>query len=142
MKNFRWILFFAVIAMLISPFLVLAQSPGQVIVEQGPGLFQKIGSWIQDNVLGVLITFVVGILAQHGWTLVIKRLANKGAIVTKEIGEFFTDSSNFMNVLDNAIKDDGKIDQNSVKEVLAAGKEVLAEGKDVIISIKPKNDSI
>jgi hypothetical protein len=35
---------------------------------------------------------------------------------------------------------DGTIDQNSLKEALAAGKEVYIEGKDVIASFKPKKE--
>ncbi|MBV5334408.1 MAG: hypothetical protein JZU49_01200 [Sulfuricurvum sp.] len=136
MKNFKWILFFAVILILISPFLSSAQTA--IEASQQPGLFQKVGTWIQSNLIGVGTVFVFGIMAKEGWSLAIKSIANKGATITKEVGEFFTDSSVFLSTLDNAIKADGTIEQNSVKELLAAGKEVLAEGKDVIISIKPR----
>lgn len=120
--------------------LLIFQAQAQEIVETGEktGLFSKIGGWIQGGAISLLVAFIGGIAAKHGWTIIAKKIAKKGAIITKEVGEFFADSSTFFTVLDSAIKDDGKIDQNSIKEVLAAGKEVLAEGKDVIISIKPK----
>ena len=135
MKNLIRFLFFASLLLLMLPFQSQAQ---EILAQPSTGLFSKIGAWIQGNAIGLGVVFVFGFLAKHGWSLIIKKFASKGAVVTKEIGELFTDSSNFLNTLDKAIKDDGTIEQNSVKELLESGKHVIAEGRDVIISIKPK----
>ena len=87
---------------------------------------------------GLIFGIVSGILAKHGWTLIIKKIAKKTAEVSVALEDFFGDVGSFAGKVDNAIKENGTIDQNSIQEVLAAGKEVIAEGKDVIISIKPK----
>ena len=133
MKNSRLVLFFA--ALLIAlPTMATLTDPGAA----SPGIFQKIGDWLQGGAVGMAVVFLFGLMAKQGWSLLIKKIANKGAAITKEVGELFSDSSVFLATLDTAIKDDGTIEQNSVKELISAGKEVIAEGKDVIISIKPK----
>ncbi len=135
MKNLKLVLFFGVIIILLLTFQAQAQ---EVVTGEKTGLFSKIGGWIQGGAISLLVAFIGGIAAKHGWTIIAKKIAQKGAVITKEIGEFFGDTSTLLQTVDNAIKDDGTIEQNSIKEVLAAGKEVIAEGKDVIISIKPK----
>lgn len=137
MKILKFLLFFGGTMILLLTFQnVMAQNADAV--QAAPSFFQKIGNWIQGNLMGMGVIFIGGILAKSGWTLIIKKIAAKGAVITKEVGEFFTDSSSFLTAVDGAIKDDGTIQQNSIAEVLSAGKQVIAEGKDVIISIKPK----
>lgn len=127
------------ILLLMIPFIGFTQ---EIQVQTFAGLFGNIGSWVQDSFSGTLEKviggFIAGWLMKHGWTLAIKAFARKGAVVMKELGEFCGDSSTFLTVLDQAIKEDGSIKQNSVQEVLSAGKEVIGELKDVTISIKPK----
>ena len=135
MKNSHWTLFFAVLLILLLPFQTQAQ---EAIQAATPGLFQRIGSWIQTNLVGMSVVFVFGLLAKGGWTLMIKKIAHKGTVIMKEVGEFCTDSSEFLATLDTSIKEDGTIKQNSVSELIQAGRHVIAEGKDVIISIRPK----
>ena len=130
MKNLKLVFFFALLLILLLPF----QSQAQ----EATGLFGKIGNWLTGGVTGLAVVFVSGILAKHGWTQLVKSIAKKGTVITKEVGELFADSSKFLAVLDQSIQDDGTIKQNSVSEIIAAGKEVIAEGKDVIISIRPK----
>ncbi len=136
MKNLKLILLFGGTLILLLTFQVQAQE----IVETGQktGLFSKIGGWIQGGAISLLVAFVGGIAAKHGWTIIAKKIAQKGAVITKEIGEFFGDTSTLLQTVDNAIKDDGTIEQNSIKEVLAAGKEVVIELKDMKAIFKPK----
>jgi len=138
MKNGKLVLFLSLLLILLIPSMAMCQEAAQAVITSAPGLFGKIGSWIQSNAIEVLVVFVSGIAAKHGWTQYIKAFANKGAVVTKQISELFADSSAFLSTLDNAIKDDGTIQGNSVQDVLSAGKTVIAEGKDVMITIKPK----
>ena len=130
MKNLKWVLFFVALLILLSPFQSQAQETS--------GLLSKIGNLFGSGITGLVVVFVGGILAKHGWTQIVKSIAAKGTVITKEVGELFADSSKFFGVLDQSINDDGTIKQNSVQELINAGKEVIAEGKDVIVSIKPK----
>jgi hypothetical protein len=134
MKNSHLTLFFAVLLIHILPFHAEAQDA----LQSSPRLFHRIGDWLKSNALELGIAFIGGLIAKSGWTLTIKAFARKGAVITKEVGEFFTDSSTFLIAVNNAIKDDGSIEQNNIDDAIAAGKEVIAEGKDVIISIRPK----
>lgn len=101
------------------------------------GLFGKVKDWAANTgwVLGIGI--VVGIFGKDGMLLV-KKVAHRGSSISKEIGEALLETSDFLNVVDNAIKDDGKLKENSAKEFLQAGKPVITEWKDVIVTIKPK----
>lgn len=139
MKNSTRRFFFVVAAILLAlfliPFAVQAQEASAVT---SGGFFAKVKDWIALNAIEYGVVFIGGILAKGGWTLLIKKIAKKGALVMKELGEFCGDSATFLIVLDQAIKEDGSIKQNSVQEVLSAGREVIGELKDVTISIKPK----
>ena len=127
MKILKFLLFFGGTMILLLTFQnVMAQNADAV--QAAPSFFQKIGNWIQGNLMGMGVIFIGGILAKSGWTLIIKKIAAKGAVITKEVGEFFTDSSSFLTAVDGAIKDDGTIQQNSIAEVLSAGKQVSAVG--------------
>jgi len=132
MKNSIFLKSSVVVILLLLTFPVLAQTNPE------PGLFQRIGNWFTGGVTSLVITFIAGIFAKKGWSQIIKSFAHKTAEVTKEVGELFTNISQFSAILDNSIKEDGTIEQNSVKELLNSGKSIVAEGKDVIISIKPK----
>jgi hypothetical protein len=98
----------------------------------------KLGEWVNETFIAIALTFAFGILARQGWSLVIKRIAKRGAVITKELSEAFASSSDFLKILDQSIKEDGKISQNSAKELMQAGKEVVAEANDVVLIIKPK----
>lgn len=101
-------------------------------------IITTIATWLKGKGIVMLLTFVFGILASKGFTRAIKKFSKRGAVVTKELGEFFTETSGFFQTLDNSIKDDGKLKENSIPELIKEGKEVIAEGKDVYISIRPK----
>jgi hypothetical protein len=135
MKNLRWVLFFAAMILVIP---LMAQVGVDAPPEIKTGLMAKVWTWFVSQGQGFLGGLVFAFAAKQGWTLIIKKVASKGALITKELGELMADSSVLLSAVDKSIKEDGSIDQNSVKEVLAAGKEVYVELKDVAISIKPK----
>lgn len=103
-----------------------------------PTIKEKAVSWATTTGYVVGLSFVFGLFAKKGWSLIIKRFAGKGHIVSREIGEFFLEGSDFLKLLNGSIKEDGKLKENSAKELIQAGKEVIAEAKDVIVVIKPK----
>lgn len=135
MRNLIRCLFSVAVLILLLPLLSHAQELSPVT---SGGLFAKVKDWATGNMIEMLTAFVGGILAKGGWTLLIKRIARKGAAITKELGEFFTDTSGFMGAVDQAIREDGSIVSNSIPELIKEGKHLIVEGKDVIISIKPK----
>jgi len=152
MKNLIWILFLGVLLNLTSSCHAIAQIAPQEdyasTLQQEPPkqtFLQTIGDKVnnllgnaKDSGVNLIIGLIVGMFAKQGWTLAIKKIANRGGVIMKEIGETFIGGSNFFNVLDKSIRADGKLEENSIKELLKAGKEVIAEANDVIISIKPK----
>lgn len=81
---------------------------------------------------------VVTILRKKGYISTVKIFSKRAAQITKEVGEFLLDTSTVFNKVDEAIRDDGTLIENSVKDVIAAGKEAIAEFEDVIVVIKPK----
>ena len=136
MKNLKLVAFFGVALILLLTF----QAQAQEVVETSTktGFMSRVWVWVMDQGAGMIAGMAMAFAAKKGWTLFIKKVASKGALITKELGELMSDSSVLLSLVDKSIKDDGSIDQNSVKEVLAAGKEVYVELKDVAISIKPK----
>lgn len=134
MKNLKCVLFFAAILILLLPF----QSQAQEAVQATPGLFQKIGNWLTSGVTGIVVTFALGFLAKGGYTAIIKKIANKGTVFFTELSHFAGDTAHLCDIVDKSIKDDNTIDQNSIKEVIAAGKEVVIELKDMKAVFTPK----
>jgi hypothetical protein len=136
MKNLKLIFFFGTTLILLLTFQAQAQEVVETVAKTG--LIAKVWTWLVSQGQGVLTGIVIAFAVKKGWTLAIKHIANKGAMITKELGELMTDSSVLLSVIDKSIKDDGSVEQNTVPEMIAAGKEVVAELKDVVISIKPK----
>ena len=101
-----------------------------------------IGTWLKGKGLIIGLTFVFGILASKGLTIGIKKFASKGASISKELGEFFGEGSEFLQSVDKAIREDGSLNQNSIQEVLKEGRDVIAEGRDVVMIIKPKKKEL
>jgi len=113
------------------------ETTNQPTVEK-TGFFKRIWNTAKENGLEIGISFVVGLFAKNGITKTIKMFSGKAAVILKETGETFIGGSNFFRTVEAAIKDDGTYKENSIADVIAAGKEVIAEANDVIISIKPK----
>jgi len=157
MKNLILIFFFA--QLLILPMgLVIASQTAQSATEanyettsqptvEKTGFFQKIGDKVNDlwgkakeGGLWLGIMFVCGILSRNGITKLVKKIAGKGDIITKEVIDIATASNQFFKAINGSIADDGTVKQNSLKEAMEAGKTVIAEVKEgyqVIIKPKP-----
>lgn len=102
------------------------------------GFFEKIWNNAKDSGIWVIVMYVFGILSKNGITKVIKAIAGKTTIVTKELSDVSLAVSNFASLVDKAIKNDGAVDQNSLKEAAEAGKTVMVETKEAWLVIKPK----
>lgn len=95
-----------------------------------------ISGWAQGGALVVLAGVIVTFARKKGINL--KAIFSRASVITKEIGEAFLATSNVFETADKAIKDDNKLIENSVKDVIQAGKEAVLEWTDVIVTIKPK----
>ncbi len=98
-----------------------------------------IQGFLEGNAIEAIVGVVLSLLS-IGFVLKAKAIFGKGAKVTKEIGEFFLATSGVFEAADNAIKEDGSLKENSIKEIIAAGKKAKLEWQDVIIEIKPKKN--
>ena len=136
MKNLRWVFFFAAAFLLMLPFLSSAQTADAV--QTAPGLFAKISTWVQSQAMGVFLTFVCGFLAKGGYTAIIKKVAAKGTVFFTELSHFSGDAAALCDVVDKSIKADNTVEQDSIKEVLAAGKQVVVATKDMTAVFTPK----
>lgn len=137
MKNLKWTLFFAVILILVLPF----QSQAQEVVDQVAtgGLFSKIGTFLNTKIAAFIAGSVISLMGIKPTKLLwVKVFAKKAQSVTKELGEAFLETSDAFGHLEQSIKEDSTIDQNSFAELIAARKPLIAQWKDVVISIKPK----
>lgn len=135
MKNSIRLLFSVAVLMLALPFLSHAQEVSPAI---SGGFFAKIKDWVTGNLLEMAVVMISTLMGKWGVTKVIKSIAHRGSIVLKELGELSTDTAILLEKIDNAINDDNTIKQNSIKEVLDAGRDVVAELNDVKIIFKPK----
>lgn len=120
-----------------EPAEVSSVSTSQPTVEK-EGFFGRLWNSAIENALELAVSFVVGIFAKHGWTQWIKKIASRGTVITKELSEFLAATSDGLDVINKSIKTDGKLQENSLNEILASKKRFVAELNDVIVSIKPK----
>ena len=65
-------------------------------------------------------------------------IAEKGAEIAKEISEALFATSDALKSANKVIKEDGTIEENSIKEAIEAGKKVKIEFEDVIAEFKKK----
>ena len=135
MKNPKLAFFFVVGILMILSFPLLAQDASAV---PAPGLFAKISTWLQSQAAGVMLTFVCGFMAKGGYTAIVKKIAAKGAVLFTNLEHFSGDAAALCNVVDKSIKDDNSVDQNSIKEVIAAGKQVIVDTKEMTAVFTPK----
>lgn len=98
--------------------------------------FAQISDWAKGGASVVVVGAIVTILRKR--KIPLKKWLGLAADITKEIGEAFLASSDAFSEADKAIKEDGKLIENSVKDVIAAGKRAKIEWEDVILEIKPK----
>lgn len=136
MKNSKLVFFFVAGLILLLTF----QAQAQEVVTQtaAPGLFGKIGTWLQSQAVWSVILFASGIASKNGWTKTIKAIAGRTTIVTRELSHVSLAVSNFSDLVDKSIEADGSVNQNSLKEAGAAMKTVVVETKEAWVTIKPK----
>ena len=101
-------------------------------------IWTNIGQWLLDQGYLIIVGIVGTFAAKKGWTILIDKFSKKATVITKELGEAFMSASDVFQKLDDMIRDDGTLVENSTKDVWKAGKILVAETKDVVISIKPK----
>lgn len=133
MKNSK-LIFLLVGILLILPACLIAQDQ----LPQAPGLFQKIGDWIKSNALEMGIVMAGTLGAKYGITQFLKKLARKGVGLFHSIETTASSLEELCQSVDNAIKEDGTIEQNSLKDVIASGKAVKTSVGDMIVEFKPK----
>jgi hypothetical protein len=120
-------------------------NPTPIIVTTPPtpnkGFFTKILDGIKGDGWKVAVGLLFGLFVPKVWTLLIKKITGKGAVILNNVGEFFVADGSLLSAINGAIKDDGTLKENSIADVMSAGKEVIAKAGDVIISIKPNPTS-
>lgn len=99
-------------------------------------IFADFSDWVKGGSIVMVVGVIVTILRKKGVPL--KFWLGRASVITKEIGEAFLSTSDVLSKADSAIKDDGKLIENSVKDVIEAGKQAKLEWHDVILEIKPK----
>jgi hypothetical protein len=97
-----------------------------------------ISGWIASTGAIVIVGAIVTLLRKKGLILNIKYFFGFMSKITKEVGEAFLESSDVFAEADKAIREDGHLIENSVKDVIREGKEAIIEWKDVIMIVKPK----
>ena len=101
-------------------------------------LGMDISGWFAGTGLIGVVGIIVTILRKRGYIKSVKFWSKKLSRITQEIGEAFLETSDVFEKIDEAIKDNGRLKENSVKDIIKEGKEAILEWKDVLIVIKPK----
>jgi len=97
-----------------------------------------VSAWIGGAGLAAVIGLALKFFFKKGWTAKIKKTLGFAVVITKELGEAFLATSNALGRADLMIEADGKLKENSIKELIAAGKMAKLEWDDVIVTISPK----
>jgi hypothetical protein len=138
MKNLKLVLLFGGTLILLLIFQNVNAQEAIQSVTPNPGFFGKIGQWLQSQVVWSVVLFVAGIASKNGWTKIAKAILGRTTIVTRELSHVSLAVSNFSDLIDKAIENNGNVDQNSLKEAWGAGKTVVVEAKEAWVTIKPK----
>ena len=95
-----------------------------------------VSGWLTGAGAIVIAGIIVTILRKKG--INIKKYLGFASVITKELGEAFLETSDVFAAADKAIKKDGHLKENSVKDVINEGKEAIIEWKDVVMTVKRK----
>jgi len=95
-----------------------------------------VSGWLTGAGAIVIAGIIVTILRKKG--INIKKYLGFASVITKELGEAFLETSDVFAAADKAIKKDGHLKENSVKDVINEGKEAIIEWKDVVMIVKRK----
>lgn len=99
-------------------------------------LITNVSERAQGGALIAVVGIIVTIIRKR--KIPLKYWLGRGTVITRQTGEAFLSISNVFAKADAALKADGKLNENSVKEVIEAGKQAKIECNDVILEIKPK----
>jgi len=102
------------------------------------GFFERMWDKINSEALYTAIGLIGGIFAKKGWIATFKKWLGYGITVTHSLSHFLDKTTNGLSILNNAIQDNGKLKENSLKEILEAKKEFVLELNDALVTIKPK----
>ena len=86
---------------------------------------------------GIIVTY----LRKRGYIQSVKFWAKKLEVITQKIGEALLETSDVFGAMDDAIKENGQLKENSVKDIIKEGKEAVMEWKDAMVTIKSKPKS-
>jgi len=144
MKSLKLVLFFGAILILLLPFQGMCQEAIQTATQSSLGFFGKIGEWLKSQATGIGFGLLMTYLGSKGYLAIIKRIANKGRYVLKEVSDLAGAGATFLGVIDDSISADNKVKENSIDELTAAGKEVQVEVGHLIMTVKtnPDNPSV
>lgn len=150
MKNLILILFLGLMLSLTSNFRVQAQTETTVQTEleadqiltappvENVGFFKKLINSVQEDGIAILIGLIGGVFAKKGWIATFKKWLGYGITVTQSLSHLLASTSNGLAVVNTAIEDNGKLKQNSLKEIMAAKKEFTIDLNDALLTVKPK----
>ena len=92
--------------------------------------FKKLWNGAKSRGIDILIGLITMFFAKNPILKVIKNIAGKGAIVTEVSSDILAKAHVFLEDVDQSIKDDGSVDQNSLKQAIEAGKTVSVATKE------------
>ena len=78
----------------------------------------EVGKIATGGVAVVIAGIIVTILRKRGWTNAVKMFSRKASVVLTEIGEACFATADAFGVLDQAIKDNEHLAENSVKDLI------------------------
>jgi hypothetical protein len=112
-------------------------SHAQEAAASAPGFFGKIGDWFAVKGINAIV-LMIGAMLGSGFTLAVKKYAKIGQVVFHSIETVSGKLEDVCNNVDKMIKDDGKIDANSIQDVIDSGKGVKTEVGNVVVTFTPK----
>jgi len=139
MKNLtRFLLFVGtmLVLMFLTPLMAMCQEVVQEVVKTS--WIQNLWGNVKDQGIWVIAMYIAGIFTKNGWSKIIKSIAGKTTIITRELSHVSLAVSNFSDLVDKAIEADGKVDENSLKDAAKSMKTVIVEAKEAWVTIKPK----
>lgn len=102
-------------------------------------LGMDIFGWLSGTGSIGVVGIIVIILRKRGYIMSVKFWSKRLEVITHNMGKALLETSDVFGAMDEAIKDNGRLKENSVKDIIKEGKEAILEWKDVFIVIKPKS---
>ncbi len=105
-------------------------------------VFTDIADWVKGAGLALVLGAIVTVLRKKGVILNVKRFFGYMEKVTEKVGMALIETSDVFGEANKSISKDGKLKENSIKDVLREGKEAVIEWQDAVMVIKPKKKAI